>query len=74
MMLLCGAIFPATQLPGAVQQVGHFLPLAHSIDLIRPAMLGRPAENVGLHIGALCAYAILPFLLSAVLFRRRLMR
>ncbi|EHK52332.1 ABC transporter permease [Allomesorhizobium alhagi] len=74
MLLLCGAIFPATQLPDAVQQVGHFLPLAHSIDLIRPAMLGRPAGSVGLHIGALCAYAILPLFLSVVLFRRRLMR
>jgi lipooligosaccharide transport system permease protein len=28
---------------------------------------------MGLHIGALCIYALLPFFLSAALLRRRLM-
>ncbi|MPR12395.1 ABC transporter permease [Microvirga tunisiensis] len=74
MMFLCGAVFPITQLPGALQQVGRFLPLAHSIELIRPAMLDRAAGSIALHIGALCVYAVLPFFLSAALFRRRLMR
>ncbi|TIU90641.1 MAG: nodulation protein NodJ, partial [Mesorhizobium sp.] len=31
-------------------------------------------DNVGLHIGALCMFAVLPFFLSAGLFHRRLMR
>ncbi|NRP75889.1 Inner membrane transport permease YadH [Ensifer psoraleae] len=74
MMFLSGAFFPLTQLPGALQQVGRFLPLAHSIDLIRPAMLDRPADGIALHIGALCIYAVLPFFISTALFRRRLMR
>jgi lipooligosaccharide transport system permease protein len=73
MLFLCGAVFPVKQLPGAFQQVASVLPLAHSIDLIRPAMLGRAADHVGLHITALCVYAVLPFFLSAALFRRRLM-
>ncbi|KPH04669.1 nodulation protein NodJ [Rhizobium leguminosarum bv. trifolii] len=73
MLFLCGAVFPITQLPQTFQQVAQFLPLAHAIDLIRPAMLGRPAGSMGLHIGALCIYAILPFFLSAALLRRRLM-
>ncbi|MBA1139471.1 ABC transporter permease [Mesorhizobium neociceri] len=74
MMFLSGAVFPLTQLPGGLQRVARFLPLAHSIDLIRPAMLDRPAAGIGLHIGALCIYAVLPFFLSMALFRRRLMR
>ncbi|MGY3610679.1 MULTISPECIES: ABC transporter permease [unclassified Bradyrhizobium] len=74
MVFLSGAVFPVTQLPDAFQQVGRFLPLAHSIDLIRPAMLGRPAGSVGLHIGVICMYAVLPFFVSAALFRRRLIR
>lgn len=73
MLFLCGAVFPITRLPQTFQQVAQFLPLAHAIDLIRPAMLGRPADSMGLHVGALCIYAVLPFFVSAALFRRRLM-
>ncbi|OHV79334.1 ABC transporter permease [Ensifer sp. LCM 4579] len=73
MLFLGGAVFPVSQLPSAFQQVGRFLPLAHSVDLLRPALLGRPGESVGLHIGALCVYTVLPFFLSAALLRRRLM-
>ncbi|PAQ09970.1 ABC transporter permease [Mesorhizobium temperatum] len=74
MLFLSGAVFPVTQLSDTFQQVAHFLPLAHSIDLIRPEMLDRPAGGIALHIGALCLYAVLPFFLSMVLLRRRLMR
>ncbi|WP_105374898.1 ABC transporter permease [Neorhizobium huautlense] len=73
MLFLCGAVFPVAQLPNVFQLAAHFLPLAHAIDLIRPALLGRPAGDMGLHIGALCFYAVLPFFLSVALFRRRLM-
>lgn len=74
MLFLCGAMFPVSQFPGAFQDVASLLPLAHAIDLVRPAMLGRPAGSMGLHIGALCIYTVLPFFLSVALFRRRLMR
>ncbi|WOH69925.1 ABC transporter permease [Bradyrhizobium sp. BWA-3-5] len=74
MVFLCGAVFPVTQLPSAFQHVTGLLPLAHSVELLRPVMLERPADGVALHIGALCMYAVLPFFLSMALFRRRLMR
>ncbi|MDX8470031.1 ABC transporter permease [Mesorhizobium sp. VK23B] len=74
MLFLSGAVFPVSQMPGAFQQVSSLLPLAHSVDLIRSVMLGRPAESLGLHIATLCVYAVLPFFLSAALLRRRLMR
>ncbi|XIA67567.1 ABC transporter permease [Bradyrhizobium sp. TZ2] len=74
MVFLCGAVFPLSQLPGELQRIAGLLPLAHSVDLIRPLMLGRPAGGAALHIGALCIYAVLPFLVSAVLLHRRLMR
>ncbi|MDK1389250.1 ABC transporter permease [Sinorhizobium sp. 7-81] len=74
MLFLSGALFPLTQLPDSFQQLSRFLPLSHSIDLIRPALLGRSVESVGLHIGALCIYIVIPFILSLGLFRRRLMR
>ncbi|KRR06489.1 nodulation protein NodJ [Bradyrhizobium jicamae] len=74
MVFLCGAVVPVTQLPSAFQVVAGVLPLSHSVDLIRPAMLGRPVDNIALHLTALCIYAVLPFFLSTALFRRRLMR
>ncbi|MBB4396588.1 ABC transporter permease [Bradyrhizobium sp. ERR14] len=74
MVFLCGAIFPTSQLPGSFQHFASLLPLAHSVDLIRPAMLERGADSAALHVGALCVYAVLPFFASTALFRRRLMR
>ncbi|MGF6878580.1 ABC transporter permease [Paraburkholderia sp. MM5477-R1] len=73
MVLLSGVIFPISKLPAVFCDVARFLPLAHSVDLIRPAMLGRPAGSVALHIGALCICTVLPFFLSVALLRRRLM-
>ncbi|KYK45324.1 nodulation protein NodJ [Bradyrhizobium liaoningense] len=74
MVFLCGAVFPMSQLPSSFQHVAALLPLAHSLDLIRPVMLERGPRDAVLHIGALCAYAIMPFFVSTVLFRRRLLR
>ena len=74
MMLLSGVFFPVAQLPALAQQVTLLLPLAHAVDLIRPAMLGRPLEGAALHVGVLAAYVIVPFVLASVLFRRRMMR
>jgi lipooligosaccharide transport system permease protein len=74
MLLLSGVFFPLTQLPGAVRHAAMVLPLAHAVELIRAAMLGRQLEDVGLHVAVLGAYVIVPFVVCAVLFRRRLMR
>ncbi|AFT90559.1 MULTISPECIES: ABC transporter permease [Paraburkholderia] len=73
MLFLSGVVFPVAHLPGAFRQLARFLPLTHSVELIRPAMLARPAAGIGLHVIALCVYTVLPFFLSAALFRRRLL-
>jgi lipooligosaccharide transport system permease protein len=74
MMLLSGVFFPVTQLPAIARHVTQALPLYHAVELIRPAMLGRTLDAVPLHVGVLLAYAIVPFLLCAWLFRRRMMK
>ncbi|HEY3597878.1 MAG TPA: ABC transporter permease [Paraburkholderia sp.] len=74
MLLLSGVFFPIAQLPPAAQYVTQLLPLAHAVDLIRPAMLGRPIDDAALHIAVLTFYVVVPFLISAVLLRRRMMR
>jgi lipooligosaccharide transport system permease protein len=74
MLLLSGVFFPIAQLPPIAQHATHLLPLSHAVDLIRPAMLGRPLDHVALHVAVLVAYVVVPFCISAVLFRRRMMR
>ncbi|MBR8128569.1 ABC transporter permease [Burkholderia ambifaria] len=74
MLLLSGVFFPLTQLPPIAQRAAHVLPLANAVELIRPAMLGRPATDVGLHLAVLAGYAIGGFVICAWLFRRRMMR
>jgi lipooligosaccharide transport system permease protein len=74
MLLLSGVFFPASQLPPAAQYATQLLPLAHAVDLIRPAMLARPIDDAALHVAVLALYAVGPFLISAVLLRRRMMR
>ncbi len=74
MLLLSGVFFPLAQLPEAVRHAAMLLPLAHAVELIRAAMLGRTLADVPLHLAVLAAYAIVPFFVCAALFRRRLMR
>jgi lipooligosaccharide transport system permease protein len=74
MLLLSGVFFPVSQLPPAAQYATQLLPLVHAVDLIRPAMLDRPIDDAALHVAVLAIYVIVPFLISAVLLRRRMMR
>jgi lipooligosaccharide transport system permease protein len=74
MLLLSGVFFPLTQLPEGIRRAAMALPLAHAVELIRAAMLGRPLADVWIHLAVLAAYAIVPFFVCAALFRRRLMR
>ncbi|NEU94278.1 ABC transporter permease [Bradyrhizobium uaiense] len=74
MVFLCGVVFPTSQLPGSFQQFVGLLPLAHSVDLIRPAMLERGVDSAVLHVAALCVYTVVPFFASIAVFRRRLLR
>jgi lipooligosaccharide transport system permease protein len=74
MLLLSGIFFPLSQLPLVIQTVTAFFPLSHAVALIRPAMLGRPVPDVALHVGILAVYTLIPFCISTLLLRRRLIR
>jgi lipooligosaccharide transport system permease protein len=73
MMLISGVFFPMNQLPPLVQGLSHLLPLSHGVELARPLMLGRVPENIPLHLFALFACAIVGYLVSLRLARRRLL-
>ncbi|WP_432257655.1 ABC transporter permease [Cupriavidus sp. TMH.W2] len=74
MLLLSGVFFPLEQLPEGVQAATKLLPLAHTVALIRPLMLGRPVDGAGLHLAVLGAYAVAALVVCLVLLRRRLLR
>ncbi len=74
MLLLSGVFFPLEQLPPGVQSATQVLPLAHAVALIRPLMLDRPVEQVGLHLAVLAAYAAVALVAALMLLRRRMLR
>ncbi|HWX10678.1 MAG TPA: ABC transporter permease [Trinickia sp.] len=74
MLLLSGVFFPLAKLPEPVQQAALMLPLAHAVELIRPAMLERPITGAPVHLAVLVAYVVVPFFACAALFHRRMMR
>ena len=74
MMLVSGVFFPVSQLPGPLQLVTHFLPLSHSVELVRPLMSGTIPAYIAPHLAVLAAYAMAGFSLALVLTRRRLLK
>jgi lipooligosaccharide transport system permease protein len=74
MLLLSGVFFPLEQLPEGAQKATMALPLAHAVALIRPLMLGRPVENVTLHVAVLAVYAVVALMVALVLLRKRMLR
>lgn len=74
MVLLCGVFFPVGQLPAAVQSAAAWLPLSHSVALIRPLIFGTLPENPLLNIAVLVAVTAAAFWLAVRLSRKRLLK
>ena len=74
MTLLCGVFYPVEQLPAALQGVAGVLPLAHAVRLVRPLLQGAMPADIGLHVAALLATALLAYWAALLLTRRRLLK
>lgn len=74
MVLLCGVFFPVDQLPAAVQAAAAWLPLSHSVALIRPVIFGELPVSPLLNIGTLLTITVIAFWIAVVLARRRLLK
>jgi len=74
MVLLCGVFFPPEQLPPLVQSVANWLPLTHSVALVRPLLFGEIPSGIVGHIAALLAVAAIAFGIASTLIRRRLLK
>ncbi|HET7401025.1 MAG TPA: ABC transporter permease [Usitatibacter sp.] len=72
MMLFSGVFYPLANMPPWLQATAQALPLAHSIALARPLLLGRWPEAPLVHIAVLAAYALAGYWIALVLLRRRL--
>jgi lipooligosaccharide transport system permease protein len=72
MMLFSGVFYPLANMPPWLQALANALPLAHSIALGRPLLLGRWPEAPLVHIAVLAAYAVAGYWIALVLLRRRL--
>jgi lipooligosaccharide transport system permease protein len=72
MMLFSGVFYPLANMPPWLQALANALPLAHSIALGRPLLLGRWPDAPLVHIAVLAAYAFAGYWVALVLLRRRL--
>jgi lipooligosaccharide transport system permease protein len=73
MFILSGVFYPVSSLPAPLQAAVQFLPLTHAVDLLRPLVAGQPLTEVGLHVGVLVLYAVVGYLVSVRLVRKRLL-
>lgn len=74
MTLISGVFFPTDQLPGWLATIGHWLPLAQGVALVRPLLAGQVPADPALHVGALLATTIVAFAIALHLTRRRLLK
>ena len=74
MVLLSGVFFPVEQLPAAFQTLAAALPLAHSVHLVRPLLLGELPPDAMLHLAVLLVIALLAYWVALVLTRKRLLK
>ncbi|WP_126443710.1 ABC transporter permease [Sulfuricystis multivorans] len=74
MVIVCGVFFPVDQLPAFVQAIAAWLPLSHSVALIRPLIFGHLPADILQHAGALAAITVAAFWIAVVLARRRFLK
>lgn len=56
LFFLSGAIFPVSNLPGAVQYLAYLNPLTYGIDGMRAALIGVSTNSVAINLAALCLF------------------
>ncbi len=74
MVLVCGVFFPVDQLPAFVQAIAAWLPLSHSVALIRPLIFGQLPAHPLLNVVVLSTVTCAAFWLAVVLARHRFLK
>lgn len=73
MLLLSGVFFPLTEFPEQIQWLAYMLPLAHTVDLVRPLVTGSMPDAPWLNLTVITTYALIGLGVSVYLVRRRLL-
>lgn len=71
MTLVSGVFFPVDQLPAFIQAISAWLPLTHSVALIRPLIFGQQPAQPLVNIAVLTAITLVAFWVAIRLARRR---
>jgi lipooligosaccharide transport system permease protein len=74
MSLLCGVFFPIEQLPAGLRAVADWLPLTHTVALVRPLLLDRVPDALVLHLAFLLMTTLIGAWLALAMTRRRLLK
>ena len=73
MFILCGVFYPVETLPEAVRGAVYLLPLTHAVHLTRGLVAGAELTQPLLHLAVLVGYALVSYVIAAILVRRKLM-
>jgi lipooligosaccharide transport system permease protein len=71
MMFMAGGFFPREQLPKAAQIITEYMPLTLAVNLVRPLFLGAWPEHAVINICVLLIVAVISFVISLRLLRKR---
>jgi lipooligosaccharide transport system permease protein len=74
MTLISGVFFPTNQLPVWLATIGHWLPLAQGVALVRPLLAGQVPADPAIHVAALLATTVIAFAIALRLTQRRLLK
>jgi lipooligosaccharide transport system permease protein len=74
LLLVSGVFFPIASLPPAVRTAARLFPLAHTVTLVRPLLLGRSPPHPVADLAVLVLYTAAAAGLAFVLFVRRFER
>jgi ABC-2 type transport system permease protein len=69
--LLGGAWMDLNVLGETLKKITDFLPFSHAIEASRIVLSGRP-DNLWIHLGIVCLYALVFFVLAVFFFRRKM--
>jgi len=74
MVFLSGIFFPLEQLTPWLRVGAHWLPLAATVDLVRPLILGRLPDHAVLNLTLLLGYGVGCYYIALILTRKRLFK
>jgi ABC-2 type transport system permease protein len=70
-IVLCGLLWPISQMPNYLQWLANALPLTYGVDGIKALMVqGQNLADIGKDIGVLAGYAVGLLILAALTLRR----